>query len=190
MLRRISMIGFLIVCFALASGLATAQNVIHATVGTVDAIDTSAKTIVVTEEDGTSGKFEDLSDSKARVDIDKALRAATTPAPYFTAKGTSAIVLFYTEGALRTAVALRDIGPGPFTRSSGTVVKFGGKERSVSLKTETGNVETFKLIPETVVETSLGAVSVNKFDPYKGDQLRVVSGLVNGSPTALFISTD
>ncbi|MGA2848867.1 MAG: hypothetical protein ABSE46_07730 [Terracidiphilus sp.] len=187
MLPRISRISLLIVCLSFASVLATAQQVVHALVGTVNAINPNAKTIVITTDDGTKGSFDDLTDSKAHISLDKALRADTTPALSFTAKDTSAIVLFYGEGADRTAVALRDIGVGPFTKSAGVVVNFSGKDHSFSVKDDAGNVEVFKLAPETVAETRSGAVDGKKFEPGKGEQVRVTSGLVNGSPTALFV---
>jgi len=187
MLRHISRISLLIICLSFASVLATAQQVVHALVGTVNAINANAKTIVVTTDDGATGSFDDLTDSKAHIEIDKALRADTTPALSFTAKDTSAIVLFFGDGADRTAVALRNIGAGPFTKTKGTVVNFSGKDRSFSVKDDAGNVEIFKLTPETVAETRSGAVDGKKFEPGKGEQVRVTSGLVNGSPTALFV---
>ena len=187
MLRHISKISLVIACLSFASVLATAQQVVHALVGVVDVINPNAKTIIVTTDDGTPGSFEDLTDPKAHISIDKALRADATPVQSFTTKGTSAIVLFFGEGAERTAVALRNLGVGPFTKSTGTVVKFSGKDHSFSVKDDAGNVEAFKVTPETVAETRSGAVDGKKFEPGKGDQVRVTSSLVNGSPTALFV---
>jgi len=187
MLRNTLKISFLIVCLSFASVLANAQQVIHALVATVNVINSNAKTIVVTTDDGIQGSFDDLTDSKARISLDKALRAETIPALSYTTKDTSAIVLFYGEGVDRIAVALRDIGVGPFTKSRGTVVNLSGKDHSFSVKDDAGNVEIFKLTPETVAETRMGAVDGKKFEPGKGDQVRVTSNLVNGSPTALFV---
>jgi hypothetical protein len=187
MLGPISRISLLIACLSFASVVAHAQQVVHALVGTVNVINANAKTIVVTTDDGTQGSFDDLTDPKVHISLDKALRAETTPALSFTTKDTSAIVLYYGEGADRTAVALRDIGAGPFTRSAGTVVNFSGKDRSFSVKDDAGNVEVFKLTPETVAETRMGAVDGKKFEPAKGDQVRVTSTLVNGSATAVFV---
>jgi hypothetical protein len=187
MLGNISRISLLIACLSCASVFATAQQVVHALIGTVNVINPNAKTIIVTTDDGTPGSFEDLTDPKAHIAIDKALRADATPAQSFTTKGASAIVLFFGEGADRTAVALRNLGVGPFTKSTGTVVKFSGKDHSFSVKDDAGNVETFRVTPETVAETRSGAVDGKKFEPGKGDQVRVTSSLVNGSPTALFV---
>jgi hypothetical protein len=161
--------------------------VVHALVGTVNSINSAAMTVTVANEDGTETIFKDLSNSKTSIEIDKALRVDMTPAQSFHDKGTMAIVLFFGEGFDRTAVALRGIGPGPFTKTIGTVVRFSGRDHSFSLKDPSGTEQTFKLAPETVAETRMGAVDGKKFQPDKGDQVRVMSGLVNGSPTALFV---
>jgi hypothetical protein len=190
MLERISKISLLIACLSFATVVANAQQVVHALVGTVNVVNHNAKTIIVTPDDGIAGSFDDMTDSKAHISLDKALRAETTPALSFTTNGTSAIILYYGEGADRTAVALRDIGAGPFTKSTGTVVNFNGRDHSFSVKDNNGKVEVFKLTPETVAETRLGAVDGKKFEPAKGDQVRVTSSLVKGSPTALFVYTN
>ena len=91
------------------------------------------------------------------------------------------------EGRDRTAVALRGIGPGPFTKNVGTIVRYSGRDRSFSVKGPSGTEQTFKLAPETVAETRMGAVDAKKFQPDKGDQVQVTFSLVNGNPTALFI---
>jgi hypothetical protein len=187
MLGYISRIGLLIVCLSFASVVANAQQVIHALVATVNVINSDAKTIIVTTDDGTKSRFDDLADPKAKISLDKALRAETIPAASYTTKDTSAIVLYYGEGLDRTAVALRDIGPGPFTKTTGTVVNYSGKDRSFSVKDDDGNVAVFKLAPEAVAETQLGAVDGRKFEPAKGQQVQVTSTLVNGTPTALFV---
>ena len=187
MLNDLSRTSVLILCFSLASVVANAQQVIHALVGTVNVVNPYAKTIIVTIDDGTKSSFDDLTDTKAHISVDKALRALTIPAVSFATKDTGAIVLFFGEGADRVAVAMRDIGAGPFTKSSGTVVNFNGKEHTFSVKDNAGNVEVFKLTPETVAETRMGAIDGKKFEPAKGDQVRVTSNMVNGTATALFV---
>jgi hypothetical protein len=185
--RHISKTSFLIGCIAFASVQATAQQVVHALVGTVDSFNSTAMTLTVVNEDGIETTFKGLSNSKTPIEFDKALRADTTPVQSFNGKGTTAIVLFFGEGFERTAVALRSIGPGPFTKTVGTVVRFSGRDHSLSIKDNSGAEQTFKLAPETVAETRVGAVDGKKFQPDKGDRVRVTSSLVNGSPTAFFV---
>jgi len=85
---------------------------------------------------------------------------------------------------------LRDLGPGPFTRSNGTVDKFNKHEYLLVLKDSTGATESFRIDPKTVVEGAVGAIDGDRYDPQKGDQLYVLSAAGNGSPEgpeALFI---
>jgi hypothetical protein len=185
--RHVSRISILIGCIAFASVRTTAQQVVHALVGTADSINSTAGTITIVNEDGTEITFRDLSNSKTPIEIDKALRADTMPVQSFNNKGTMAIVLFYGEGIERTAVALRSIGPGPFTKTVGTVVRFGGRDHLISIKDNSGAEQTFKLALDCVAETMMGAVAGKKFQPDKGDQVRVTSSLVNGNPTAFFV---
>ena len=44
--------------------------------------------------------------------------------------------------------------------------------------------------PKTVAETAVGAVEGERFDPEKGEQVRVTATLADGSPEALFIRTN
>jgi hypothetical protein len=88
---------------------------------------------------------------------------------------------------VRTVVALRDLGPGPFTKCSGTVVKFEKGEHSVSIKNQAGAVESFKVTRSTVADTGSGAVDGLNFEPGKGDQVQVISTGANGIATALFV---
>jgi hypothetical protein len=187
MLRHLSRIGCLVGCIAFASVTTTAQQVVHALVGIVNSIDSTARTITVANDDGTETTLQGLGNSKKPIEIDKALRADTTPVQSFSTKGGMAIVLFYGEGIERTAVALRSIGSGPFTKTVGTIVKFNGRERSFSIRDYSGNEQTFKLAPDTVAETRMGAVDGKKFQPDKGDQVRITSSLVGGNLTALFV---
>ena len=185
--RQVSNISFLIGCIAFASVRATAQQVVHALVGTVDSFNSAAMTLTIVDDDGIEATFKGLSNSRTPIEIDKALRADKTPVQSFNTKGTMAIVLFFGEGFDRTAVALRGIGPGPFTKTVGTVVRFSGRDHLLAIKDNSGAELTFKLAPDSVAETRVGAVDGKKFQPDKGDQVRVTSSLVNGSPTALFV---
>ncbi len=56
-------------CFSLATLSATAQEVVHALCGTVRSIDSSAKTITVSTDDGSEGLFRDFPRSNAKQDL-------------------------------------------------------------------------------------------------------------------------
>ncbi|MGA2850527.1 MAG: hypothetical protein ABSE46_16135 [Terracidiphilus sp.] len=178
----------LIGCVSLASVFASAQEVVHALSGTVSNVNLSAKTITVNTDDGSEGTFKAMTDPKTRVEFDKTLRADATDAEAFKTKGTRVIVYYFGYSEVRTAVALRDLGPGPFTKSSGTIIKVEKGERTFTIKDPTGTVDSFKMTRSTVADTGSGAVDGLKFEPEKGDQVQVISTGVNGNATALFVN--
>jgi hypothetical protein len=98
-----------------------------------------------------------------------------------------AIVYYFGYGSMRTIVALHDLGVGPFSKSSGTVVKFEGREHSFSIKSDSGSVETFKIDSNTVADTRTGAVSGPRFQPAKGTKVELIATELNGNATAVFI---
>jgi hypothetical protein len=175
-------------CVSAASVLASAQQVVHALSGTVNNINLPSKTITVITDDGSAGTFEAMKDSKTPIEFDKTLRADATAADAFKAQGTRVIVYYFGYSAVRTAVALRDLGPGPFTKTSGTVVEVEKGEHSFSIKDQAGAVESFKVTRSTVADTGSGAVEGLKFEPGKGDQVQVISTVGNGGATALFVN--
>ncbi len=164
-----------------------AQEVVHALSGTVSAIDAKDKTIDIKTVDGSEGMFKDLTKAHVSLDFDKAIRSDSVPAESFSKQGVNVIVFYYGDTDVRTAVALRDLGPGPFTRSNGTVDKFNKHEHLLIIKDSSGTEKSFRIEPKTVVEGAVGAIEGDRYDPQKGDQLYVLSAAVNGSPEALFI---
>lgn len=176
-------------CFSLASLSATAQEVVHALVGTVISISPAAKTVTVKTDDGSNGVFKDMTNSNTKIEFDKSIRSDATAADEFKKSGARAIIYYFGIGDMRTVVALRSLGPGPFTKSSGTVVDFDDGKHSFSIKNSSGAVESFQITSTTVVETGMGAKEGFYFQPGKGDQVRVNATVINGSTTALFINT-
>jgi len=179
----------LVGCFSFACGLAVAQEVVHALSGTVNNVNLAAKTITVLTDDGSGGTFKAMTDSKTPVEFDKTLRADAIAADAFKKKETRVIVYYFGYSDVRTAVALRDLGPGPFKKVSGEVVKFEGRDHSISIKDQSGAIASFKITQSTVADTGMGAVEGFKFEAGKGDQVRVISTDVNGTATALFIKS-
>jgi len=180
---------FLTGCFLLASFAATAQEVIHALVGTVDSINSSAKTIAIKIDDGREVNFKDMANSHRKILFDKSIRTDAAAAGDFEKSGEHVIVYYLGFGELRSIVALRSLGPGPFTKSAGTVVSFNKKERSLSIADQSGKAEPFGIASDSVADTEMGAVGGLEFRPAKGDPVQVTSAMVNGNKTALFIAT-
>ena len=174
--------------WVLATFAATAQEVVHALVGTVSSIDPAAKTITVKTDDGSESIFKDLINSKTRIEFDKNVSKDATAAEEFKKSGAHAVVYYFGIGNMRTVVALRSLGPGPFTKSAGRVVKFEEKEHSISIKDESGKVESFKITSDTVAETDTGAIEGLKLRPQNGDPVRVTAAATNGGATAVLIN--
>lgn len=165
----------------------TAQEVVHALSGTVSAIDAKDKTININTADGSEGMFKDLTKANVSLDFNKAIQSDSIPAGSFSRQGVNVIVFYYGDTDVRTVVALRDLGPGPLTRSNGTVEKFNRHEHLLLLKDSTGATESFRIDPKTVVEGAVGAIEGDRYDPQKGERLYVVSAAGNANPEALFI---
>ena len=177
-----------VICIFSASIAATAQEVIHALTGTVTSTDAPAKTITVFTNDRSGGLFKDMTDPNTPIISDKNIRAVSTSVDTFNKKGAYAIIFYYGAGDGRTAVALRNLGAGPFSRDTGTIVKIDGKN-SISIANGSGAINSFRLSATTVAETDYGAVVGYKYQPHMGDRVRVTAMAVNGNATALFINT-
>jgi hypothetical protein len=185
--KPLSPVSVLAICLGLPSVPLTAQQVVHALTGTVTAIDNNAKTITVFEDNGFRAEFPEMTEARTSIDFDKKVAAQTTTAHAFDKSGAYAIVFYYGNGSDRIIVALKDLGPGPFAATVGTVKSFDGHAHSIQVEDGAGKVQTFKIAPETVGETYNGVVEGMKFQARKGDRVRVVSTALSDTPTALFI---
>ncbi len=179
----------LAICFLLVCVAATAQEVVHALTGTVTSVNATAKTITVDTDNHSDGHFKDLTNSSTPIEFEKNIRAIATTLDSFKKKGGYVIVFYYgEEDDGRTAVALRSLEPGPFTKDTGTVVKIKGKQ-SISVADGSGLIKSFKLASNTVADTEYGAVIGSKYQPHLGDKIRVIATVVNENETALFINS-
>src|SRR3954453_12502256 len=163
-----------------------AQEVVHALTGTVSAINKASQTVAVLQDTGGDGVFQSASNPKARVAFDKKVGAGTIAADAFKDNGAYVIVFYYGGTDNRTVIAFKNLGSGPFSSTVGTVKKFD-RTRSVSVQDESGKLETFKIGADTVAEGYAGAMDGSKLQVSSGDKVRIVSGVVDGSPTILFI---
>lgn len=163
-----------------------AQQVVHALTGTVSSINKAGQTVAVLQDVGGDGVFQNPASPKTRVNLDRKIEPGTIAADAFKDNGAYVIVFYYGGSDDRTAVAFKNLGPGPFSSTVGTVKKFE-RARAVTILDESGKTQTFKIGAETVAEGYSGAVDGTKFSVGGGDKIRIVSSTVDGSPTALFI---
>jgi len=165
-----------------------AQEVVHALTGTVSAIDKASHSIAVLQDVGGSNTFQELTNPKTRVDFDKKVQATTIAADAFKDDGAYVIVFYYGTDESRTAVAIKNLGSGPFSSTVGTIKKLE-RGHLLTVQDETGAVQTFKIGSDSVAEGDMGVVDGFRFQAQNGRKVRVVSSVVDGAPTALFIRT-
>lgn len=174
-------------CLVSLAVAARAQQVVHALTGTVSSIDNASKTMIVFQDNGSQGEFKNIAGGKAHVVFDKKIAVESTPADDFNKKGAYVIVFYFGDNDDRTAVALKNLGAGPFSSTEGSVVKLDGKAHLIEVKDGSGTVQSFKITDQTVAEGYMGVVEGYKFQAQKGDQVRVVASTESGSPVALFM---
>jgi hypothetical protein len=174
------------VCLCLLPSAAPAQEIVHALAGTVSSVDPTNKTIAVNTEDGSDGHFNDTAKAKSDIEFDKTLREESISPASFSKKGDEVVVYYFGDNFVqRTAVALQDLGTGPFDKETGTVVKYNRHDHLLTIKESSGTQQSFQIAANTPVETAMGVVEGAKYDPEKGEQLRVITA--NGGNKALFI---
>ncbi len=174
-------------CLSAFAVSAEAQQVVHALTGTVSSIDDLSKTLIVFQDNGTEGQFKDMTNEKTHVVIDKKVTLESPSPDSFKKKGAYVIVFYFGDNDDRTAVALKNMGAGPFTSVEGTVVKFEGKQHSLSLQDNSGATQTFKIAQDTVAEGYMGVLDGYRFQAHQGDHVRVVGTTDGSGATALFV---
>lgn len=187
MFKKLCTVSFPALVCAFGVSYGSAQMVVHALSGTVQATDAKANTMSVIANDGSKKMFSTAGSSGSAADLNNELRNGTVSASGFSKVGDQVIVYYTGYGDSRTAVALRDLGPGPFVKATGKVVHFDKHSHVLTLKPADGPVQQFHLDDKTVAETMLGAVQGDKADLEKGTEVRVTGSAENGSNTARFI---
>lgn len=177
----------LVGCLLGTSFAVAAQEVVHALTGTVTAINSASNIILVKTDDGSEGQFNVLKNANLSMDFENRIRAGAVAADVFTKTKTQVLVYYFGDGAVRTVVALEDLGVGPLVKVRGTVVKLERHEHLLTIKNAAGVAMTFHIDDKTVAETAMGVVEGMKCDAQKGDQVRVTATSANGVQTALFV---
>lgn len=166
---------------------AGAQMVVHAMSGVVKGIDPHAKTMDITIENGDTSQFKLTADGKVALDFDRALQSDATDASKFQQVGDYVVVYYYGFDDNRTAVAVKDLGKGPFDKIDGTVTNFDKHGRVMTVKDDGGKTETFALGDHLVVDSGVNVASGRSYDPHKGWQVRVTYTKAGDKNTAVFV---
>jgi hypothetical protein len=174
-------------CLVSLTGSVWGQEVIHALTGSVISINQETKVITVLQDNGSRAEFQGRPNPKTRIAFDKSVADGTVAAEQFKQQGAYSIVFYYGNTSEKMAVALKDLGAGPFESVEGTVAKFDAHGHSLSVQDSAGSVQTIRLTSDTVVESNFGAVDGLKFQAQKGDHVRVVAVKADGAANALFV---
>jgi len=186
MLRKLLKVSAFSAWFSFTISGAAAQKVIHAYAGIVSAVNPVSGTITVTADDSSSEVFKDPGETKSSSLLDKKLRDGLVPMNTVKEKGTYVIVYYFSDGPDRLAIGLRNLGPGPFIEEIGKIVKI--QNHAIVIRGQSGAVQSFNVNADTIAEASVGAVGGSKYQPEKGDQVRVTATAAEkGAANALFI---
>jgi hypothetical protein len=185
---RILMYAFVAVgCLGLTDAFASAQEVIHATTGTISLIDSAHKMFTLFRDNTSTITFKDMTGSNVPANDKRILSNATT-ARAFDKKGAYVIVFYYGLRDNPTAVAVEALGRGPFTSTVGTVAGFDEKDRMISVEDRSGSIHRYKINADTVAEGDYGVVEGLKLHAEKGEHIRIVGAASNNGQTALFVN--
>lgn len=168
---------------------AGAQMIVHAMSGTVKAIDPHAKTIDITIESGDTSEFKLPGAAKVNIDFDKALESDSVNADKFQQVGDFVVVYYYGYDNNRTAVAVKDLGKGPFEKVEGTVLSYDKHDRTMTAKDGSGKSESFVLSDHLIVDTGVSVAAGRGYSPHKGDYVLVTYETAGGKNTAVFVRT-
>lgn len=186
-MRKPLAFGWLVSACLVFTVSAAAQEIVHALSGTVMSVNPQAKTIQINTDDGSGGQFNLTSNPHATLDFNKDVKGEVKPATTFDKSNTEVVVFYYGNNAIRNAVAVQDLGAGPFTKVEGTVVKCNKHDHTVSIKDSMGKQQTFQISSKAVADTPDGVVQADRFEPQKGDDINLVATNANGKPTAVFL---
>ena len=135
-----------------APAAATAQKpnqVVHALTGTVEKVDSAAKTVAIKTADGTL-KVVKVSE-KQTVD---GLKAGADYTALGAEKGAHVVVKYTGEGADATATGIKYVGKSSVKASEGTVTKIDEAAKTVSIKTAKGAEEVYHYTDVATVDSA------------------------------------
>jgi hypothetical protein len=166
---------------------AGAQMVIHAVSGMVKVVNPDSKTMIVAENDGDTSIFKLPTNAKVTLDFDRALQSDSVNASEFQHVGNYVVVYYYGYDNDRTAVAVKDLGAGPFQKVEGTVVSFDKHLRTMTVKDDAGKSNVFVLTDHLVVDSDMSVASGRGYDPHKGTRVIVTYAQAADKNSAVFI---
>lgn len=153
-------------CFAAAS--LAAQDSTNVVTGTIEKVDSGAKTIAVKTADGTveTVKFTEKTTVHGLKDAGKGADLAGK-------EGGHVIVHATGEGAEKTAQSVEWFGDKTVHATEGTVEDVGKGTKTVAVKTADGTKETFEVAGRATVDTGKGVGKYSAIGAKKGEHVTV-----------------
>jgi len=181
---------FLVAGAVLAAGccVSPAQEVIHALTGVATKVDTAAQSITLTSSDGTQTVVKDEAKNHPKYDFDRDLQADAVDSSTFDKQGDHVILYYFGDGWQRRAIAVKDLGQTPLKLTTGEIAHWDHHRHVITVKMADGTEQAFQLDNKTVVDTPMGVVNGEKFDPQKGDQISIKYLNKDGNNSAVFLS--
>src|ERR1700761_6837305 len=180
---------FIITCIVAAiagvgSARAWGQMIVYAMTGTIRSV--SATELIATSS-GVTQAFALGGKSHPSLDFDKELREDSTPAAEFHKPDAFAVIYYYGLASDKTAVAVKDLGAGPFERTTGTVKHFDRHSHRLTITTAAGKPEEFIVGDKGVIDTGMRVEPGRKADPPSGSHVFVTTAPENGAETIVFL---
>ena len=181
--------GFIITCIVgaiagLGNASARGQMIVYAMTGTIRSV--SATQLMATTN-GVDQTFSLGGKSHPSLNFDRDLRDDSTPAAEFHKSDAFAVIYYYGLATDKTAVAVKDLGAGPFERATGTVKHFDKHSRHLTITTDTGQPEEFIVGDKAVIDTGMRVEPGRKADPPNGSHVFVTSVPGNGAQTVVYL---
>jgi hypothetical protein len=168
----------------LGNARARGQMIVYAMTGTIRSV--SATQLTATSG-GLTETFSLEQKSHVSLDFDKDLHEDSTPAADFHKPDAFAVIYYYGVSTDKTAVAVKDLGPGPFERTSGTVTHFDKHSRRLTITNAAGKTENYIIGEKAVIATGMRVKPGRKIDPPSGSHVRVTTVPENGAQTVVFV---
>jgi len=166
-LRRLRLPLVLLALCCIATSL-RAQGSTNVITGTIEKVDSGAKTVAVKTADGTveTVKFTDRTTVHGLKDAAKGADLAGN-------EGGHVIVHAVGEGADKTAHSVEWVGDKSVHATEGTVEEVGKGSKTVAVKSADGTKETFEVADHAVVDTGKGVARYSTRGAKKGERVTV-----------------
>jgi hypothetical protein len=174
----------LAVVACLGNARAWGQMIVYAMTGTIRSVTT---TELIATSDGQAVSFVVEPKSHPSFSFNKELREDSTPIADFHKSDTFAVIYYYGGSPDRTAVAVKDLGAGPFARTTGTVSHFDRHTRHLTIRTADGKTQDVIVGENAVVDSGMNVEPGRKADPSNGSLVRATTVQKNDAPTVVFL---